>query len=244
MLYMLQAYNLAKEIDGQPQNKCYVILNNLQSGSNIGSICRNCLAFGVSEVLVVGRKTFKDKMRGADRGAKLRLNFTNFPTNEAAAAYLRQNGAHRDSLAGADTTATSGGLAGSCLILGIEITDGAHPITSFPFLPTDHGISVDSVSRNCGYSTAFMFGNEGGGLSKAQRKICDGFVYIPQYYSPASASAVSDNIINEDSDKNIVGGVGMASINVACASAIVLQSYAVWAKFREATKDRYTEKFL
>lgn len=46
-------------------------------------------------------------------------------------------------------------------------------------------------------STAFIFGNEGGGLSDRQKSICDGFVYIPQYASS-----------------------GMASINVACASAI------------------------
>lgn len=47
--------------------KCYVIISNLQSGSNIGSICRNALAFNVHEVIVVGRKGFRDKMRQADR---------------------------------------------------------------------------------------------------------------------------------------------------------------------------------
>ena len=39
--------------------RSYILLSNLQSGSNIGSICRNALAFGVSEVVVVGRKDFK-----------------------------------------------------------------------------------------------------------------------------------------------------------------------------------------
>ena len=47
-----------------------------------------------------------------------------------------------------------------------------------------------------------MFGNEGGGLSLRQRKACDLFVYIPQYAAG-----------------------GMASINVACASAVVLQVF-------------------
>ena len=46
----------------QTTSKSYIILSNIQSGSNLGSITRNALAFGVSEILVVGRKDFKGKM--------------------------------------------------------------------------------------------------------------------------------------------------------------------------------------
>lgn len=56
----------------------------------------------------------------------------------------------------------------------------------------------------------------GGGLSAKQREICDGFVFIPQY------------------SNNSGGTGGMASINVACASAIVLYSYALWGNFKES----------
>ena len=94
-----------------------------------------------------------------------------------------------------------------CRILGIEIKEDALSIDSLPFFGP----------------TAFVFGNEGGGLSERQRALCDGFVYIPQF-----------------SNENARGG--MASINVACASAIVLYTYSLWAKFTESTK--LGEKFI
>jgi tRNA(Leu) C34 or U34 (ribose-2'-O)-methylase TrmL len=190
-----------------PQPKCYLVLSNLQSGSNIGSICRNALAFNVSEVIVVGQRGFRDKMRQADRGAKMRLNFVHFQTLPEAIAYLnpppvdkltQPNPAPNPTLSGVidsegvDTNAERSAVASTshdrprCLIYGVEIMPDAIPITKLPF------------DRTC--STAFIFGNEGGGLSQKQRDVCDHFVYIPQY---------ADG--------------GMASINVACASAIILQ---------------------
>ena len=63
-----------------------------------------------------------------------------------------------------------------------------------------------------------MFGNEGGGLSERQREACDIFVHIPQFAS------------------------GMASINVACASSIILFSFAKWAAYAETAKSE--GKFL
>ena len=163
--------------------RSYIIISNLQSGSNIGSICRNALAFNVHEVIIVGRRDFRSKMRQADRGAKERQKFTHFNSIAEARTYLKQ-----------ENNAT---------IVGIEIMDSAVSLTAQPF----------------SHSTAFMFGNEGGGLSDRQREACDIFVYIPQYAAG-----------------------GMASINVACASAVVLQSFAVWAKFEET--QRCGEKFV
>lgn len=85
--------------------KCYVIISNLQSGSNIGSICRNALAFNVHEVVVVGRKGFRDKMRNADRGAKRRQAFVHFNSVAEAATYLKETR--------------------NCSIVGVEILDSA-----------------------------------------------------------------------------------------------------------------------
>ncbi len=54
-----------------------------------------------------------------------------------------------------------------------------------------------------------MLVGQGSGLSEQQEKLCDGFVYIPQY------------------------GNGTASLNVTVAASIVLEHFAVWAGFRE-----------
>ncbi|OEL28966.1 hypothetical protein BAE44_0010017, partial [Dichanthelium oligosanthes] len=80
-----------------------------------------------------------------------------------------------------------------CDICGVEITDDAQPVTAHPFRR----------------STAFLFGNEvggisihsGTGLSQKECDICDFFVYIPQY------------------------GGGTASLNVTVAASIVLHHF-------------------
>ena len=165
---------------------CYILLSNLQSGSNIGAICRNALSFNVSEVVIVGRpNSWKSKMRSADRGAKNMLKFESFPSTQLAAAYLKEER--------------------GCTIIGLEIMPQAKSLVSYAFPP-----------GNC----AFVFGNEGGGLSETQRALCDDFVYIPQY------------------------SAGMASINVACVSAITLQRFAVHAQYRESLRAEGAEKFM
>ena len=161
-----------------PTPKSYVILSNLQSGSNIGSICRNALSFGVSEVLVVGRKNYKGKMRQADRGAKEILKFRSFPSTAEAANYLKSPEVDAE-------------------IVGLEIMEGSEPLSTLTY--------------KTGQNVAFIFGNEGKGLSENQRSVCDRFCYIPQFSS------------------------GMASINVSCCSAIVLHHFAINAGFTEAS---------
>jgi tRNA C32,U32 (ribose-2'-O)-methylase TrmJ len=51
------------------------------------------------------------------------------------------------------------------------------------------------------------------GLSSRQKKLCDGFVYIPQH------------------------GPGTASLNVAVAAGIVLHHFAVWAAYPERARE-------
>jgi tRNA G18 (ribose-2'-O)-methylase SpoU len=173
----------------------YVILSNLQSGSNIGSICRNALAFNASEVVVVGRNNHNGKMRGADRGAHTRLTFVNVATNLDAKLYLNSKHANQNDPGKPDEN--------NIQVVGVEIHE--------------HAVSIDTIPFQG--PTAFLFGNEGAGLSQRQRAICDSFVYIPQF-APG----------------------GMASINVACASAIVFHSFARAAAYGEST--RKGEKFV
>lgn len=169
-----------------------VILFNLQSGSNIGRICRNCLIFGVSEVLIVGRKNYMGKMRFADRGARHILTFKHFPSLREAQDYLQEQSS-------ADKRRLK--------LVGVEIDDKARSI----YAPD--ALDDDSCATDSKPNVAFLFGNEGAGLSPTQRSICDRFVFIPQYVS------------------------GVASLNVACASAIILSEAARWASFPELSHE-------
>lgn len=54
---------------------------------------------------------------------------------------------------------------------------------------------------------------QGQGLSAKQVRLCDSFVYIPQY------------------------GGGTASLNVTVAASIILQNFAVWAGYQERQRD-------
>lgn len=67
-------------------------------------------------------------------------------------------------------------------------------------------------------NTAFLLGNEGQGMNQNQMDVCDSFVYIPQH------------------------GPGTASLNVACAAAIVLHQFATWADYQE--RERSGFKFV
>jgi len=73
-------------------------------------------------------------------------------------------------------------------LLGIEIMDTAISVDQNPF--------HDRI--------AFMPGNEGTGLSDAQKRACDGYVIIPQY------------------------GKASASLNVHIATCLVLYRYVAW----------------
>lgn len=184
-MFVASCLHLAIGVHLQQQRPgCFLMLSNLQSGSNIGAICRNALSFNVSEVVIVGRQNYKEKMRMADRGSKARLVFRNFPSSQMGFDYLKYEK--------------------HCITIGVEIMPTATSIVDFKFKE--------------GANVAFVFGNEGAGLSELQRKNCDEFVYIPQY------------------------SVGMASINVACCSAIVLQTFAVQAGYQQS--EIIGEKFV
>ena len=88
-------------------------------------------------------------------------------------------------------------------LLGLEIAAGALPITARPFSG----------------ATALMPGNETLGLTDAQKALCDGFVYVPQF------------------------GNGTASLNVAAATAIALHEAATWRGAPEAPREEGRDKF-
>lgn len=77
-------------------------------------------------------------------------------------------------------------------VCGVEIGEGSKPIQDHPFTG----------------STAFFLGNEGTGLLPVHRKMCDFFVYIPQYTEKT------------------------ASLNVAVAAGIIFHHFALWAGYK------------
>mmetsp|Transcript_68381 Transcript_68381/g.142950 ORF Transcript_68381/g.142950 Transcript_68381/m.142950 type:complete len:262 (+) Transcript_68381:163-948(+) len=81
------------------------------------------------------------------------------------------------------------GLHSDIKICGVEILPEAASLHQMPFSG----------------ATAFMVGNERGGLTREQIQACDTFVYIPQF------------------------GGGVGSLNVACACSVVLYQFTVWA---------------
>lgn len=89
-------------------------------------------------------------------------------------------------------------------LIGLEITREALPISSQPFSGP----------------TAIMPGNETTGLTDAQKALCSGFTYIPQF------------------------GNGTASLNVAAATAIALHSFATWAGYEERPREVGVDKFF
>ncbi|TVU17901.1 hypothetical protein EJB05_33962, partial [Eragrostis curvula] len=152
----------------------FVVVHNVAKRHNVGTLARSATAFGVAEVVVVGRR---DVSAFGSHGATSHLRFRHFTSLALARAYLKDER--------------------GCDICGVEITDDAKPVTAHPFRG----------------STAFLFGNEGTGLSQKECEICDFFVYIPQY------------------------GGGTASLNVTVAASIVLHHFGVWAGFPERSRE-------
>eukprot|EP00439_Symbiodinium_sp_Y106_P027126 s3756_g3.t1 len=79
--------------------------------------------------------------------------------------------------------------SGRLSVCGVEILEQAQSLHESPFRGP----------------TAFMMGNERGGLTRDQIAHCDSFVYIPQF------------------------GGGVGSLNVACACSVVLYQFSSWA---------------
>jgi len=134
------------EVEESIELASYAVVGNLQSGTNIGRIIRTATIFGVEELVVVGQRKFN---AFGNHGTQFDLKTKHFFRPIDAWAYLKEEK--------------------NAKILGIEIEAGAMPLMSF--------------DRNTGQAsfpfqgpTAFVFGNEGDGMSPGFRAICDDFV--------------------------------------------------------------------
>ncbi|CAL9158534.1 unnamed protein product [Musa hybrid cultivar] len=130
-----------------------VVVHNVAKRHNVGTMVRSATAFGVSEIVLVGRRDFN---AFGSHGSTSHLRFRHFHSLSQARHYLKAL-SHKPSSQSREER--------NCDVCGVEITDGALSIADHPFRK----------------STAFLLGNEGTGLSAKECEICDFFVYIPQY---------------------------------------------------------------
>ncbi|XP_008802305.1 uncharacterized protein LOC103716182 isoform X2 [Phoenix dactylifera] len=87
-----------------------VLVHNVAKRHNVGTLARSATAFGVSEIVLVGRRDFN---AFGSHGSTSHLRFRHFFSLSQARLYLKEE---RD-----------------CDICGVEITDGAISVTQHPF---------------------------------------------------------------------------------------------------------------
>lgn len=81
--------NLARFVENKKTESCFesfVIVHNVAKRHNLGTIARSATAFGVSELILVGRKDFN---AFGSHGASLHVQFRHFHTLPEAALYLK-----------------------------------------------------------------------------------------------------------------------------------------------------------
>ncbi|XP_034197683.1 uncharacterized protein LOC117613139 isoform X2 [Prunus dulcis] len=87
----------------------YVVVHNIAKRHNVGTLARSATAFGVSELILVGRREFN---AFGSHGSTSHLRFRHFHSLQDARLFLKE----RD-----------------CDICGVEITDDALPVNHHPF---------------------------------------------------------------------------------------------------------------
>ncbi|KAG6547662.1 hypothetical protein Mapa_011111 [Marchantia paleacea] len=105
--------NRARFVEDKKTASCFesfVLVHNVAKRHNLGTIARSATAFGVSELILVGRKDFN---AFGSHGASLHVQFRHFHTLPEAALYLKQ--------------------AKDVDICGVEIVEGAQAIHKHPF---------------------------------------------------------------------------------------------------------------
>ena len=199
----------------------YVILSNLQSGGNIGNIVRSASIFGCDECLVVGQKRYR--LTG-DHGSRFDFPRRHVYTHKDAKDYLLQvsNDVNDEKQGKGLAPSPPPSSESQIRIYGVEIMANASPLMRYD---SETGVVQFPFDRKWS-GAAFIFGNEGQGLSDKQREICDEFLFIPQTRGGSKTG----------------GGGGSASLNVACAATVVLQAYCLWAGYSDAVVEG--EKFM
>lgn len=96
---------------GEKEGKCdsYVVVHNIAKRHNVGTLARSATAFGVAEMILVGRRDFN---AFGSHGSTSHVRFRHFQSLTLARAFLKE----RD-----------------CDICGVEITANAVAVNEHPF---------------------------------------------------------------------------------------------------------------
>lgn len=87
----------------------YVVVHNIAKRHNVGTLARSATAFGVSELILVGRRDFNSF---GNHGSSNHLRFRHFHSLQDAKQFLKDK---------------------DCDICGVEITHDALPVNQHPF---------------------------------------------------------------------------------------------------------------
>lgn len=87
----------------------YVVIHNIAKRHNVGTLARSATAFGVSELILVGRRDFN---AFGSHGSTSHIRFRHFYTLSDARLYLKEK---------------------DCDICGVEITENASAVNGHPF---------------------------------------------------------------------------------------------------------------
>lgn len=134
------------------KREIYLVLHNIRSAHNVGSIFRTADAAGVSEILISGYTPAPTDRFGRERkdiakialGAESSVSWKYYKTARQAIESLKKSGVY---------------------IVGAELSKN----------------SVDYRKLKYKYSVAFVFGNEVRGLSKQILSYCDKISQIPMH---------------------------------------------------------------
>lgn len=131
--------------------KGYLLLHNISKRNNVGNIIRSACAFGLEKVLFITNRPESKKV-------KILKEFNMFGNQ---GTYKHIEFQPYNSLEECKEDLTKRGIK----ICGVEIGEGSIPVHQHPFQG----------------DTVFFLGNEGTGMIPVHKKLCDYFVYIPQY---------------------------------------------------------------
>ncbi|CAD7926848.1 unnamed protein product [Amoebophrya sp. A25] len=215
--------------EASSSSSCSSTFHSYLLKQNFGQLLRSAMAFGVSEVGVVGAKRIADLSLFGNQGTTGHCNFRFFDSLADAQRYYHKpsaEGGPGADICGIEISNESRAILevveedasrredggadqsdGPKASAGANQSDGA-ATSSTRDLDSFNLLTCRTPFRK---STCFMLGNEGAGMSVQQLRICDFLVHIPQY------------------------SAATASLNVAVAGSIVLHHFALFARFQPHT---------
>ncbi|KAL0689001.1 hypothetical protein Bca4012_088678 [Brassica carinata] len=141
----------------------YVVVHNIAKRHNVGTLARSATAFGVTELILVGRRDFN---AFGSHGSASHVRFRHLHSLIEARNYLKEEK--------------------ECDICGVEIADGAAQVNDHPFKRNTAFLLGNEIILCFVCFALLSYESEitlcwGSGLSAKEYEICDFFVYIPQY---------------------------------------------------------------